>query len=147
MKKLFKFFITLFILLNFSAMSYAQEKQKSPDDLLKEQLYLQYKKKIINYNRKEFDNLFFEFFKVQNDKSKILTKEEFYQYTVQIAVHSERLAKLYPDRKAEAEQAKNEWMARSYEDYLNSHNSSNKPVRSSVKPVEKSTATKPVKTK
>ena len=49
---------------------------------------------------KEFDALFFEFFNRKNDPNIILSKTEFYNYTVQIATFSDRLSSLYPDQKA-----------------------------------------------
>ena len=50
----------------------------------------------------------------------MLSKEEFYNYTVQIAAFSDRLAALYPNRKAEADESKKLWMAKTYDDYLKS---------------------------
>ncbi|MEN2490200.1 hypothetical protein AAYQ05_20520 [Flavobacterium sp. B11] len=67
---------------------------------------------------KDFDSLFFEFFKKKNDPNIFLTKTEFYNYTVQIAAFSDRLAKLYPDQKVVAEKNKENWLSEKYEDYL-----------------------------
>ncbi|MBE8725243.1 hypothetical protein [Flavobacterium hungaricum] len=67
---------------------------------------------------KEFDTLFFEFFKQKNDPNIVLSKTEFYSYTVQIAVFSDRLARLYPDQKEVAAQNKEKWLSESYQDYL-----------------------------
>ncbi|WP_337968244.1 hypothetical protein [uncultured Flavobacterium sp.] len=67
---------------------------------------------------KEFDSLFFEFFTTKNDANIVLTKAEFYKYTVQIATFSDRLAKLYPEQKEVAAKNKEQWLSESYEDYL-----------------------------
>ncbi|WP_128414863.1 hypothetical protein [Flavobacterium sp. Root186] len=67
---------------------------------------------------KEFDTLFFEFFTRKNDPDVLLTKTQFYNYTVQIATFSDRLAKLYPDQKEVARQNKEQWLSERYEDYL-----------------------------
>ena len=64
--------------------------------------------------------LFFEFFQKQNDNRITLTKEEFYGYTIKIAIYSEKLGLLYKDKKEMAQQAKQEWFNRSYSEYLNS---------------------------
>ena len=56
-----------------------QAKQKStndPDIQLKETLYKKYKKEVQSYDKKDFDALFFEFFKKQKDQSLTLTQEE-----------------------------------------------------------------------
>jgi hypothetical protein len=49
-----------------------------------------------------------------------LTKEEFYGYTIKIAIYSEKLGLLYKDQKEIAQQAKQEWFNKSYSEYLNS---------------------------
>jgi hypothetical protein len=67
---------------------------------------------------KEFDTLFFDFFSRKNDPNVVLSKNEFYTYTVQIATFSDRLAKLYPEQKEVAAQNKEKWLSESYEDYL-----------------------------
>jgi hypothetical protein len=41
--------------------------------------------KVLNYSLKEFDALFFEFFDKKSNPSLLLTKQEFYTYTIQIA--------------------------------------------------------------
>ena len=87
------------------------------DGLLKETLYLKHKKEVLAYSMKEHDALFFEFFQKQNDKA-VLTKKEYYTYTVKIAIYSEKLGLLYKDKKAEAERTKKEWLDRNYQDYL-----------------------------
>lgn len=98
---------------------YAQEKtDNSADALLKEAIYNQYKTKVLNFSKKDFDRLFFEFFEKKSDKNVVLTKEEFYTYTMQIAIFSDRLATLYPEEKETAAESKKRWSAESYEDYL-----------------------------
>ncbi|MBS7252971.1 hypothetical protein [Flavobacterium branchiicola] len=97
----------------------AQTKEKSIDDkILIDSLYKSNKKKVLNFSMKEFDALFFEFFNKKNDPNILLTKTEFYNYTVQIATFSDRLAHLYPDQKEVAAKNKETWLAENYEDYL-----------------------------
>lgn len=72
----------------------------------------------MNFSMKEFDTLFFEFFSKKNSPEILLSKTEFYNYTVQIAAFSDRLEKLYPDQKQVAKQNKEHWLSESYEDYL-----------------------------
>jgi len=67
---------------------------------------------------KEFDSLFFEFFNKKNDPKAILSKTEFYNYTVQIATFSDRLAALYPEQKKLPIKIKRKWLSESYEEYL-----------------------------
>lgn len=113
------FLIPVFCLLIFGA-AYGQEKKLNPvDGQLKEDLYVKYKKEVQRYSKKDFDALFFEFFEKQNDK-KLLTKEEFYTYTIKIAIYSEKLGLLYKDQKAESERTKQEWFDRNYQDYADS---------------------------
>ncbi len=97
----------------------AQEKKVADKDMsLKETIYNENKVKVLNYSLKEFDALFFEFFDKKLDASLLLTKEEFYTYTIQIAIFSDRLAALYPDQKEIAATNKKKWFAEAYEDYL-----------------------------
>ena len=56
--------------------------------------------------------------KIGSNTKEVLTKEEFYTYTVKIAIFSERFAKLYPKEKEEAMKNKEVWLNKSYEDYL-----------------------------
>lgn len=88
------------------------------DTLLKETIYNKNKAKVLNYSLKEFDALFFEFFDKKSSSSSVMTKEEFYTYTIQIAIFSDRLAALYPDQKEIAAANKKRWFAESFEDYL-----------------------------
>lgn len=92
--------------------------QRKTDSLQKVEYYNQYKLKVLNFTLKEFDALFFEFFTKKADPSLLLTKEEFYQYTVQLAIFSDRLVALYPTQKEIAAENKKKWLAESYENYL-----------------------------
>jgi hypothetical protein len=99
--------------------AYAQNKKLSIDDrLLQDSIYKSNKKKVLNFSMKEFDTLFFEYFSQKNNPDTILSKIEFYTYTVKIATFSDRLAKLYPDQKKVAQQNKEKWLSESYEEYL-----------------------------
>ena len=110
-------FISLIILINDTA--YAQVKKLSVDDqLIQDSIYKSNKKKVLNFSMKEFDALFFEYFNRKNDANVVLTRKEFYNYTVQIATFSDRLSSLYPDQKEVAAQNKEQWLSESYEDYL-----------------------------
>ena len=105
---------------------YAQDNfQNQKDAVVKDSIYNKNRMKVLNYSLKEFDLLFFEFFD-KKASSVLLSKEEFYSYTVCIAIFSERLAALYPDQKATATESKNKWLAESYEDYLKTKNSQKK---------------------
>lgn len=100
-------------------VSYAQVKKLSIDDqLLQDSIYKSNKKKVLNFSLKEFDALFLEYFNRKNDPTITLTKTEFYNYTVQIATFSDRLAHLYPDQKEIAATNKEKWLSESYEEYL-----------------------------
>lgn len=119
MKKISQILFFSFLLLA-STNVFAQEKAADEDAVLKENLYKKYKKEAQAYDKNDFDALFFEFFKKQKDKSITLTKEDFYTYTTKIAAYSEKLGLLYKDQKESAQKTKQEWLARSYSDYLNS---------------------------
>lgn len=109
--------LLLFLLL--VEVANAQEaKAVTPDQLLKESLYSKSRVKVLNFSLKQFDALFFEFFNKKLDPNVLLSKEEFYTYTMQIAAFSERLAKLYPDQKELAAENKKKWFDENYEDYL-----------------------------
>lgn len=98
---------------------HAQTKKLSvKDQLIQDSIYKSNKKKVLNFSMKEFDSLFFEFFTRKNNPEILLSKIEFYNYTVQIAAFSDRLASLYPDQKEVAAQNKETWLSESYEDYL-----------------------------
>lgn len=97
----------------------AQTKKLSVNDqLVQDSIYKSTKKKVLNFSLKDFDNLFFEYFNRKSDPNKVLSKIEFYNYTVQIATFSDRLSSLYPDQKQVAAQNKEKWLSESYEDYL-----------------------------
>ncbi|SNR23010.1 hypothetical protein SAMN04487979_10189 [Flavobacterium sp. ov086] len=119
MRRLLKLILFLFLIIPISNSMYAQSKKLSIDDqLLQDSIYKSNKKKVLNFSMKEFDALFFEYFKRKNDADIILTKTEFYNYTVQIATFSDRLAKLYPEQKEVAAKNKEQWLSESYEEYL-----------------------------
>lgn len=110
-------FTLLINLINNSA--YAQNKKISvQDQLIQDSIYKSNKKKVLNFSMKDFDKLFFEYFNRKNDPNVVLTKKDFYNYTVQIAAFSDRLASLYPEQKEVAAQNKEQWLSESYEDYL-----------------------------
>jgi hypothetical protein len=90
------------------------------DIQLKEVLYKKHKREAQAYDKKEFDALFFEFFQKQKDEKLILAKDEFYTYTVKIAAYSEKLGLLYRDQKETAMKTKQEWLDKSYTEYLQS---------------------------
>ena len=113
--------ISLFYLLLFcsTGIALAQEKKSNdPDMQFKETLYAKYKNEVRAFDRKDFDDLFFEFFQKQGDSKLTLTREEFYTYTIKIAIYSEKLGLLYKDKKEEAQQAKQDWFSKSYAEYL-----------------------------
>jgi len=119
MIKIILLFSAMLFLCESSGSLYAQEKKTiSSDASLKEALYKENKTKVLNYSKKEFDKLFFEFFDKKRDPNLLLSKPEFYKYTIQIAIFSDRLAALYPDQKEIAEANKEKWFAETYEDYL-----------------------------
>jgi hypothetical protein len=91
-----------------------------PDIVIKEPLYTKYKKEVISFDKKDFDTLFFEFFQKQSDSKITLTKEEYYTYTIKIAIYSVKLGLLYKDQKEESDKAKQEWFNKSYAEYLKS---------------------------
>ena len=106
------------LLFVFATNMQAQDATKTSDEVLKEKIYNQYKAAVLNYSMKNFDSMFLDFLAKQNDKNYTFTREEFYTFTVKIATFSDRLAKLYPARKAEAESNKKEWLSKTYDDYL-----------------------------
>lgn len=121
MRKIIQITIISFFLLSASFSVFGQEKKLNPvDGQIKETLYLKYKKEVQGYSKKEFDDLFFEFFQKQNDNTIKLTQEQFYTFTIKIAIYSEKLGLLYKDQKEEAQRTKQEWFDRNYQDYLNS---------------------------
>ena len=112
------FSLLLYFNISFGTLIAQEKKTVINDDLLKDSLYAVNKVKVLNYSLKQFDQLFFEFFDKKSDSQLVLTKSEFYNYTIQIAIFSDRLAALYPDQKQIAAKNKKKWFAESYEDYL-----------------------------
>lgn len=106
-----------YVILLFSSIVFGQE--KSETQILKDSLQTKYKFEVLNYSLKQFDELFFEFHQKTGVNTKeTITKEEFYTYTVKIAIFSERFAKLYPKEKEAAMKNKEEWLKKTYEDYI-----------------------------
>ena len=121
MKRTIQTAVFTFLLFVVTNNVFAQQKTTNDSDAqLKEALYKKYKKEVQSYDKNDFDTLFFEFFKKQKDKSLTLTQEEFYTYTIKIAIYSEKLGLLYKDQKEDAQRTKQEWFDKSYSDYLNS---------------------------
>lgn len=112
------FSVTLFFLLSFWSVNAQEKKESGNDMLLKETIYNENRVKVLNFSLKEFDALFFDFFDKKSNPNLVLTKDEYYKYTIQIAVFSDRLAALYPDQKEIAAANKKKWFAETYEDYL-----------------------------
>jgi len=110
--------LVFIILVSFQSLIAQEKMTNNPDEALKESIYKTNKTKVLNYSMKDFDNLFFEFNNKRYDQNILLTKEEFYTYTVKIAIFSDRLAALYPKEKAVATENKKSWLSESYEDYL-----------------------------
>lgn len=113
-------FYTFLFMIAVNTLFAQQTQTNDPDIQVKEELYKKYKKEVQSYDKNDFDALFFEFFKKQKDTSLTLTKEEFYTYTIKIAIYSEKLGLLYKDQKEESQRTKQEWFDKSYSDYLNS---------------------------
>ena len=118
--------IIVFFVLIFSVTKAQEIKVNDNDIMLKDRIYNSNKKKVLNYSMKQFDALFFDFSSKKASATQLLTKEEFYNYTIQIAIFSDRLASLYPEEKEIAEKNKKKWFAESYEDYLLSKESQKK---------------------
>lgn len=115
MKKIILIFVAIFSL---NSVFSQEIKANSVDDVLKDTIYKANKTKVLNYSMKDFEKLFFEFNDKKYDQNILLTKEEFYTYTVKIAIFSDRLATLYPKEKEVAAASKKKWLSESYEDYL-----------------------------
>ena len=118
MKLIQLFSVTLFFTLSFWSVNAQEKTLRGNDMLLKETIYNENRVKVLNFSLKDFDALFFEFFDKKSEPNLVLTKEEFYKYTIQIAIFSDRLAALYPDQKEIAAESKKKWFAENYEDYL-----------------------------
>jgi len=115
MKKIILIFL---VLVSLNSLLAQEIKANTADDVLKESIYQANKTKVLNYSMKDFEKLFFEFSDKKAHNSLILSKEEFYIYTVKIAIFSDRLATLYPKEKEVAAANKKKWLSESYEDYL-----------------------------
>jgi len=119
MRQFIQFLLCASLIILINSNIYAQTKKLSINDqLVQDSIYKSTKKKVLNFSMKDFDNLFFEFFNAKSDPNKTLSKAEFYNYTVQIATFSDRLASLYPDQKQVAAENKEKWLSESYEEYL-----------------------------
>ncbi|WP_310559444.1 hypothetical protein [Flavobacterium sp.] len=123
MKKIILLCIVLF---SINATFSQEKKTNSADDVLKDSIFNANKTKVLNYSLKDFEKLFFEFNEKKFDQNSILTRKEFYTYTVKIAIFSERLGALYPKEKEVAAENKKKWLSESYDDYLNSKQTQNK---------------------
>ncbi|MDI5895377.1 hypothetical protein [Flavobacterium algoritolerans] len=117
-KLIVSFSIIFFFTFSLCAVNAQEKIVKSNDMILKEAIYNENRVKVLNFSMKEFDRLFFEFSDKKSNPNLVLTKEEFYKYTIQIAIFSDRLAALYPDQKEVAAENKKKWFAENYEDYL-----------------------------
>jgi hypothetical protein len=117
-KLIVSFSIIFFFTFSLCAVNAQEKIVKSNDMILKEVIYNENRVKVLNFSMKEFDRLFFEFSDKKSNPNLVLTKEEFYKYTIQIAIFSDRLAALYPDQKEVAAENKKKWFAENYEDYL-----------------------------
>ncbi len=119
MQKLLCFFV-LWMGMVFAVPAVHAQNSSDPDLAMKHALYTKYRKEVLAYDKKHYDELFFAFFEKQNDPNFTLTKEEYYTYTIKIAIYSEKLGMLYKDQKEVAEQTKREWFDKRYEAYLQS---------------------------
>jgi hypothetical protein len=119
MKKTIQILLLSLLLFTGGSMR-AQLKPVGEDASLKDEIYKKHKKEVQAYDKKDFDALFLEFFQKQRDRSVTLTKDEFYTYTIKIALYSEKLGLLYKDQKESSQKAKQEWFNKSYSEYLNS---------------------------
>ncbi len=121
MRKIVQIIALTVLFFGFSNTVFSQEKISNLiDGQLKESLYNKYKKEVQAYDKKQFDTLFFDFFSKQSDKKITLTKEEYYSFTVKIAIYSEKLGLLYKDQKEESLKAKQDWLEKNYQEYLDS---------------------------
>lgn len=118
MKLIIFFSVILFFTLSLWTVNAQEKMVRNNDILLKETIYNTHRVKVLNFSLKEFDALFFEFFDKKSNPNAVLTKEEFYNYTIKIAIFSDRLAALYPNQKEIAAANKKKWFSETYEDYL-----------------------------
>lgn len=121
MRKIIQIAVFFSLIFCATSQSFAQQTASvDPDIVIKETLYTKYKKEVLSFDKKDFDTLFFEFFQKQFDSKITLTKEEYYTYTIKIAIYSEKLGLLYKDQKEESDKTKQEWFNKSYAEYLKS---------------------------
>ena len=121
MKRLIQIAVFSLLIFCIAPKAFGQDNTtKDPDIAMKETLYTKYKKQVLAFDKNDFDALFFEFFQKKNDSKITLSKEEFYTYTIKIAIYSEKLGILYKSEKDQAQKTKQEWFNKSYTDYLNS---------------------------
>ncbi len=113
-----KLFRKLLFFLFASSTFFVAHGQIKSDDELKETIYKKHKQEVLNYSLKDFDALFLDFLGKQNNSKITLSKEEFYTYTMKIAIFSERQAKLFKTKKNEANANAEEYKSRRYQDYL-----------------------------
>lgn len=119
MSKIVQLFI--FSIFLFANTTYSQEVQNNDiDKPMKEILAKKVRFQTLNYNKKQYDSLFFDYIKKTNNPKLVLTKEEYYNFTVRIGVYAEKLGLLYKSEKAIALKTKQEWLDKKYQDYLNS---------------------------
>ncbi|MBP4139539.1 hypothetical protein [Flavobacterium geliluteum] len=117
--KLFFIFLSLAIVIAVCNLAYGQAKKLSADDkLIQDSIYKVNKEKVMDFSMKDFEELFLNYFHKRNDTKNVLTKTDFYTYTVQISMYYDRLAILYPGQKQVVEENKERWLEKSYEDYL-----------------------------
>jgi hypothetical protein len=114
--QLFIFSIFLFANSNYSQDLQNNDADKPMKDILAKKVRFQ----TLNYNKKQYDSLFFDYIKKTNNPKLVLTKEEYYNFTVRIGVYAEKLGLLYKSEKAIALKTKQEWLDKKYMDYLSS---------------------------
>ncbi|POS02639.1 hypothetical protein Q361_103154 [Flavobacterium croceum DSM 17960] len=117
------FLVLLFqFLLSLNLSSFAQTMPNADaDKTIKDQLYKKYRREVLAFDRKKYDDLFFEYIR-KTGESTILTKEQYYTYTIKISIYAEKLGLLYRDQKEESLKTKQVWYDKSYSDYLKSKN-------------------------
>jgi glycosylphosphatidylinositol transamidase (GPIT) subunit GPI8 len=115
MKCLRILFIFLLIGFEFNAQN---QNPTMKDNALKEQMYLKYKKEVQHFDKNDFDALFLDFFQKVKNKNLTLSKEEYYSYTIKIAIYSEKQGLLYREKRKESEVTKKEWFEKDYTEYL-----------------------------
>ncbi|MGK4566907.1 hypothetical protein [Flavobacterium sp. 3HN19-14] len=100
MKSLFRFSLLIFFLFVAAPHTIAQETSKADPDIdLKLELYKKYKKRYWPLPKRISMRFFFDFFSKMDEGQPALTKEEYYTYTIKIAIYNERLGRLYKDKK------------------------------------------------